>query len=65
MNKQPFYCVLTVLFTATRELSESEVAEAVKKSLLKIPGVLAPGKPRGGVIVEAFECEAGDPADLM
>lgn len=65
MNKQPFYCVLTVLFTATREVPEPEAAEAVKKALLKMPGVIPSGRPRGGVIVEAFDCEPGDPADLM
>lgn len=65
MNKQPFYCVLTLLFTSTRELSQQEVMDKVGPALLKVKGTLTSSQPRGGITVEAFECEAGDPADLM
>lgn len=60
-NKQPFYCVVTFLFTATRELTETDM-ESVKKAIKKVPGVI---EARGGTQIESFECEAGDPADLM
>lgn len=59
MNKQPFYCIVSFLFTATREISEVELEHALE-GLRVIPDVLAET-----VQTESFDCEAGDPADLM
>lgn len=59
LNKQPFYCVVSFLFTATREISEAELEHALE-GLRVIPDVLDKT-----VQIEAFECEPGDPADLL
>lgn len=61
MNKQPFYHrVDGLLFTATRELSETEFLVEIRGPLKKL-----------GVIPESIEIETwggaepGDPSDLM
>lgn len=59
MNKQPFYCSVTINFTATEEITESKLSNALQ-SIKWLPSVLD-----HTVEVESFVCEAGDPADLM
>ena len=60
MNKQPFYHEVTVLFTATRPLDESEVQALLEKSLKNKDIV------KGTVQIDGYEDpEPGDPADLM
>lgn len=58
MNKQPFYHNVSVLFTATRELSEKEVEDLVKT--LKHKDIV-----KGTVELEWYDVDAGDPADLL
>jgi hypothetical protein len=60
MNKQPFYHEVSILFTATRELTRAEIAEAVIPVLAKLPDVLA-----DSVDVEYATADPGDPADLL
>ena len=55
MNKQPFYHNFTINLTATRELSGSEITEALKKIKDVLPDV----------DIKYLDVEAGDPADLM
>lgn len=61
-NQQPFYHrVDGVLFTATRDVSEDEFTEALKKALKGIKGVII----NSAEIEEYSEPEPGDPLDLM
>lgn len=57
MNHQPFYHRATVLFTAVREVDESEVTAA----LSEIKGIV----PHSLLVEEYDEPEPGDPSDLM
>jgi hypothetical protein len=59
-NKQPFYHRAVVLFTATRELPNEEVKDAVTRSLGRLKGVL-----KDSIELEECDAEAGDPHDLM
>lgn len=58
MNKQPFYHVATVLFTATRRIDREEFEKALK--LVKFKGLV-----RYSMECEQLDAEAGDPTDLM
>ncbi len=62
MNKQPFYHTASVLFTATREVSQSELEAAIRAAFKARPfsGVLT-----NTIVVESLDNEPGDPADLM
>ncbi len=62
-NKQPFYNSVTLLFTTKgRAPYQAEVEECAKAfgQSMRIRAPLA-----GGVDVEEFESDAGDPADLV
>lgn len=60
MNKQPFYHRVTVLFTATEELTEADVLKKVRKGLSGRQVIAS------SVEIEEFdEPMPGDPADLM
>ena len=60
-NKQPFYHSVSVLFTtAGGPLTEAEFRERLIAVLAKHKNVI-----HDSVIVEAFEAEPGDPADLL
>ena len=59
-NKQPFYHTIEILVTATRELTEKEILEAVERPILKLKGVVFPQRLEIHV-----DSEPGDPADLM
>jgi hypothetical protein len=56
-NKQPYYHKAEILFTATREVSETELAAALDK--LKIAGLI-----KESIVVETLDAEPGDPHDL-
>jgi hypothetical protein len=62
MNKQPFYHVASVLFTATRRIDRDEFEKALKKAFesIKTPGLL-----KRSLECEQIGSEAGDPADLV
>ena len=59
MNKQPHYHEVSILFTATKELSKEDL-EHVLEELKCDKDVL-----NDSVEIQFIECEAGDPADLM
>ena len=59
MNKQPFYHEISILFTATKPLTEEEL-EHVADELRADKDVL-----NDSVQIQFVESEAGDPADLM
>jgi len=64
MNKQPFYHRLTVLFTATEDVTDDDdaLAQEIAKLLKRRFGraVL-----KDTVEIEEFDAEPGDPADLL
>ena len=59
-NKQPFYHRVVVLFSAVRELTESEISTAVQVGFDKDTDVL-----KESIVIEEYDVDAGDPYDLM
>lgn len=61
MNKQPCYHRVTILFTATDELTEAKVKDSIWFGLANNSEFV-----RDSLMIEEFEePEWGDPADLM
>lgn len=65
-NKQPFYHQITILFTATMDVSDSDrklICNDFRRILQRQFGkkVIV----EGSVEVDSFDAEPGDPADLM
>lgn len=65
-NKQPFYCRLEVIFTATEDLTEAmnspPFRERLEDHLFKS---LSKTILTDSLVVESADAEAGDPADLL
>jgi hypothetical protein len=63
VNKQPFYHRATILFTATRPITEEEFRKLVAYAVEC--GLEGAGLEDTVEIEEWLEPEAGDPMDLM
>lgn len=59
-NKQPWYHEVTITFTATDQLGQRDVEAAIAKGLKVLRDVVD-----GSVVIDCFEVEPGDPADLL